>query len=186
MRRRTAPRQDERRASSSRRASISSRSVAIRASGGARRAVRDLLGIGRLRHAPFRSAATADSELASTASRSSAAATGSQRVASSATRRSEKMPTRQPSRQLAHRRRRSSTPATAIASTEHCVVRAHDRRERATTVLIGRSALHEEPVADDRGSVARRPADDEGDRKPDRAAERGAPQPTPISAIEPT
>ena len=34
--------------------------------------------------------------------------------------------------------------------TEHGVVRAHDRRERATTVLIGCPALDEEPVADDR------------------------------------
>ena len=55
---------------------------------------------------------------------------------------------------------------------EHGVVRAHDRRERAAAVLIGRAALDEQPVADDDRAVPGGATDHERDGEPDRAAQR--------------
>ena len=49
-----------------------------------------------------------------------------------------------------------SGPATAIAEREHRVVRRHDHRERAAAQLVGRAALDEQRVADDRRAVAER------------------------------
>ena len=125
---------------------------------------------------PFPRAAAADSELASTASHSSAWATGSQRVITSATTAATQVehagadPDGAGSHEVGqHARRRHR-------ETDHGVVRAHDRRERASPVLIGRATLHEQAVADDDRPVARRSADDERDGEPDRAGQRsGAP-----------
>ena len=74
-----------------------------------------------------------------------------------------------PARPPARRRASVSTPAAAMASPSDGVVRAHDRRERATPVLVRSAALDEQPVADDDGAVPGGAADDEGDGEPDRA-----------------
>ena len=169
-----------------RRASISSRSVAMRSSGGSRAPLAAARAGTGAAHARC-SAATADSALASIAS---LLRRGRDREPSRHHERDDRGEqeddaARQPDGSRAEELREHSRRGHRQA--EHGVVRAHDRRERATAVLVRRAALDEEP------GCRRSPRRCRRRRRRRRATasqidglSAAAPQPTPMSTSEPT